>query len=191
MFILTIIMWHIWILNVHSNNYIWLLNVHSNNYNLTYLTWIASFFFWIELCASLSSKMDSIRSETRNILYEIIASVDSSYLPFIIKELKQNLTKGYQVKPTFNKKIFCIYLFLSSKKRFISWVIRYTAFCNPFCRKRKQKWKFKIMKVNQNTKSSNQTQKMQLLTIQCSNLSNWFKQNPYLIKFPSSNNTKK
>jgi len=50
------------------------------------------------LALKLSSKLESVRSEARKTVFQIAGSVDRSYLPFIVKELKQLLTKGYQVR---------------------------------------------------------------------------------------------
>ena len=51
----------------------------------------------MKVCNFLKSRAQSIRMVARDTLVKAIRSLGPKYLPFIIREMRQILTKGYQV----------------------------------------------------------------------------------------------
>ena len=50
-----------------------------------------------KICQILKVRLESARITARPVLMKICGMVGSHYLPFIIKELKASLTRGYQL----------------------------------------------------------------------------------------------
>lgn len=58
---------------------------------------ISVFSILLKICAFLRSRSQDVRNTARETLEKIAVSLGARFLPFILKELKAVLTRGYQV----------------------------------------------------------------------------------------------
>lgn len=58
---------------------------------------VLTFRIFMQLCAFLKSRVESIRRVTRETLQQIIFALGPKYLPLLLGEMSASLTKGFQV----------------------------------------------------------------------------------------------
>ena len=62
-----------------------------------YLMWWYNYRVLLKICNCLKNRDRDVRDAARHTLLKMTQSLGVKYFPYIVKEMKQALTKGYQV----------------------------------------------------------------------------------------------